>query len=181
MLPPCLAHADPDTPPQRNAQEAGELMESLRGSGTAATAVQVSDAHRLAAAIEAAEGHFAAAAGDLAFNAVLRTDFDVGRLLTAVKARRDEYDEVAEHWTRDGRHGAPLPQVRLQFCSVSAGGHKRPPCRDTRLQHTCRRLVGALFSRNMQVQARITSVPCTGHGAVSCSGCIPPLRRRCAG
>ncbi len=96
-------------------------MESLRGSRVAATAAQVTAAHRVAAAIEAAEGRFAAAAGDLAFNAVQRTDFDVGRLLAAVKARREEYDEVAEHWTRDGRHGAPLPQVRCSF-SMSARG-----------------------------------------------------------
>ena len=112
-----LARADPDTPPRRDAQGASGLMESLRGSGAAATAAQVAAAHRLAAAIEAAEGRFAAAAGDLAFNAVQRTDFDVGRLLAAIRACRDEYEEVAEHWTRDGRHGAQLPQVRS--CLVS--------------------------------------------------------------
>ena len=89
-------------------------MASLCGSGAAASAAQVAAAHRLAAAIEVDEGRFAAAAGDLEFNAVQRTEFAVGRLLTVVKARQEAYDEVAEHWTRDGRHGAQVPQVRLQ-------------------------------------------------------------------
>ena len=89
-------------------------MESLRGSGAAASAAQVAAAHRLAAALEVAEGRFAAAAGDLVFNAVQRTEFDVGRLLAAVEERQDVYGELAELWTQDGRHGAPLPQVRLR-------------------------------------------------------------------
>ena len=94
-------------------QEAGEILDSLRDSGAAASAAQIAAAHRLAAALEAAEGRFSAAAGDLAFNAVQRTDFDVGRLLAAVEERQEVYDEVAGQWTEDGRHGAPLPQVRL--------------------------------------------------------------------
>ena len=96
-------------------QEAGEIMESLRGSGAAASAAQITSAHRLAATLEAAEGRFAAAAGDLDFNAVQRTDFEVGRLLAAVEERQDAYDEVVGCWTQDSRNGAPLAQVRYHL------------------------------------------------------------------
>ena len=101
---------------------ANRLIESLAGSGRAASDAQIAAAHLLSSALEAEEAHFLALAGDLAFHPMQRTHFPIGKLLAAVKSHQDVYDVVAEQWTTDGAHGTPLAQVRPPVHSPSAVG-----------------------------------------------------------
>lgn len=100
-------------------QVANGLVESLAGSGRAASDAQIAAAHQLASALEAEEVLFLALAGDPSFHPMQRTHFPIGKLLAAMKSHQDIYDVVAEQWTCDGAHGTPLAQVCMLHASLS--------------------------------------------------------------